>query len=232
MAEEQFEALRPRFFGRRQGRPLTALRRDAMATLLPRVAIPLPEPGNIIDPCALFPVQPRAVWLEIGFGGGEHLATQAKTNPDIGFIGCEVFLNGVASLLNHLETGGVGNNVRVFSQDARLLLPALQEASIERMFVLFPDPWPKKRHAERRFIGPDNLPLISRLLADGGILRVASDQDHYIAWALEHVLAHPDFELLAHHTARPPDWPPTRYEQKALRQGVSCDYLEFKRQAR
>jgi tRNA (guanine-N7-)-methyltransferase len=203
-----------------------------MATFLPRVAIPLPEPGKIIDPLTFFPAKPQAVWLEIGFGGGEHLAAQAKAHPEIGFIGCEVFLNGVASLLNHLELGGGGENVRVCSQDARLLLPSIKEASIERMFVLFPDPWPKKRHAERRFIGPDNLPLISRLLADGGILRVASDQDHYIAWALEHVLAHPDFELLVHHKTRPADWPPTRYEQKALRQGDTCDYLEFKRKAR
>ncbi|KAF0146648.1 MAG: tRNA (guanine-N7-)-methyltransferase [Rhodospirillaceae bacterium] len=125
-----------------------------LETLLPRLRIPRPE-GDI-DPWALFAVRPRALWLEIGFGGGEHLATQAHRHPEVGFIGCEVFINGIARALAHIEAGGLVN-VRLFPDDVRLFLPTLPEGCLERVFLLFPDPWPKKRHAHRRFVAPANL---------------------------------------------------------------------------
>ncbi|MEO0034369.1 MAG: tRNA ((7)-)-methyltransferase, partial [Pseudomonadota bacterium] len=166
-------ATRPRFFGRRSGKPLRRTALGLIESLLPRLAIAIPTPGQRLDPVSLFPAPVRAVWLEVGFGGGEHLADLAAQHPDIGMIGCEVFRNGIASLLGHVERRGLAN-VRLFPEDVRLLLPALPDASLERAFVLFPDPWPKARHAERRFVNPDNLDQLARLLSDGGEVRVAS----------------------------------------------------------
>jgi len=188
----------------------------------------------VLDPRALFARPVGAVWLEVGFGGGEHLAAQAAARPDVGLIGCEVFVNGVASLLRHLDSTGV-DNVRVFADDARLLFPALPEACLDKLFVLFPDPWPKTRHAERRFIGPGNLDTLARLLADGGELRVASDDAGYIAWAARHLGGHPAFagpDDGAHPIRRPADWPPTRYEGKAVDRGKTCTFLSFRRRPR
>lgn len=202
---------------------------------MPRLSLAEPKPGEAIDPRSLFPRPVRAVWLEVGFGGGEHLAAQARANPDVGLIGCEVFLNGVASLVQHVARDQ-SDNVRIFAEDARRLFPALPDGCFERIFVLFPDPWPKKRHVDRRFIGPGNLPELSRLLADGGELRVASDVPVYIGWALEHLTAHPDFQWTAQKVedcrSRPEDWAPTRYEGKALAQGKTCTYLRFIRKTR
>ncbi|MBI3445941.1 MAG: tRNA (guanosine(46)-N7)-methyltransferase TrmB, partial [Magnetospirillum sp.] len=185
--------LRPRFFGRRRGK---ALRRNALGLIdvwLPRLAIAVPKAGMVLDPPGLFPEPVRSVWLEVGFGGGEHLADLAQAHPEIGLIGCEVFRNGVASLLGHVQTRAL-TNVRIFPEDARLLLPALPEASLDRVFVLFPDPWPKTKHAERRFICAENLDALARVLADGGELRVASDDQVYVEWARRQLEAHPLFE--------------------------------------
>ncbi len=209
---------RPRFYGRRSGK---ALRRNALAlidTLLPRLAIAVPGPGDRLDPAALFAGPVGEVWLEVGFGGGEHLAELAAGRPDVGLIGAEVFRNGIASLLGHVQARDLAN-VRVFAEDARLLLPTLPEASLTRAFVLFPDPWPKHRHAERRFIAADNLDALARLLVDGGELRVASDDPVYVAWAASQLDRHGAFDEVLATTDRsllPPDWPATRYEQKRL----------------
>ncbi|CCG41756.1 tRNA (guanine(46)-N(7))-methyltransferase TrmB [Magnetospirillum molischianum] len=209
---------RPRFFGRRSGK---ALRRTALGLidgLLPRLAIAIPGPNEQIDPITLFPCPVDEIWLEVGFGGGEHLATLAEAHPGIGMIGSEVFRNGIASLLGHVQAQDL-ENVRVFPDDARLLLPALPEASLSRVFVLFPDPWPKSRHSDRRFINPDNLDQIARLLTDEGELRVASDDPIYVAWATRQLDAHPAFRREQVTTARatlPSDWPATRYEIKCL----------------
>jgi len=224
----------PVFYGRRHGKKLRQRGRDLIEALLPRLAIPRPEPGETLDPRGLFGRPVRAVWLEVGFGGGEHLAARAEADPDIGIIGSEVFVNGVASLLRHVEERRL-TNVRVFAEDVRLLLPALPDACLARVFVLFPDPWPKKRHAQRRFIGPENLPELARLLVDGGELRVATDDPTYQDWALEHLCASPDFapaRPLDERWTRPADWAPTRYEAKALREGRSPIYLSFARRRR
>ncbi|CAA7624479.1 tRNA (guanosine(46)-N(7))-methyltransferase TrmB [Magnetospirillum sp. UT-4] len=219
MAEDTEETRagdRPRFFGRRRGKKLRQSGLDLLDAVLPGMAVPLP--AGPLDPFALFPVRPGQVWLEVGFGGGEHVVAQAALNPEIGLIGCEPFRNGIASLLAHLPQDA-RDRVRIFADDARLLLPALPEASIGRAFVLFPDPWPKKRHAERRFIGPANLDALARVLAAGAELRVASDDPVYQDWAGQHLAAHPLFEevqVTRDRATLPDDWPPTRYEQKCI----------------
>lgn len=230
---ENAAAERPRFFGRRQGK---ALRRNALGLiedLLPRLAVAVPKPGDVVRPALLFPGAMRSVWLEVGFGGGEHVADQAEANPDVGVIGCEVFRNGIASLLGHVQSRGLGN-VRIFPEDVRLLLPALPDASLGRVFVLFPDPWPKTRHAERRFIGPETLDVLARVLEDGGELRVASDDPVYVAWAARHLDAHPAFEgvlATADRALVPADWPATRYEQKCIT-GRAPVFFLYRRRAR
>lgn len=215
---------RPVFYGRRRGKTLRQRGQDLLDTLLPRLAVAQPEPGAHLDPRSLFDTPLRAVWLEIGFGGGEHLAAQAESHPGVGLLGCEVFVNGVVSLLNHVDRRGL-RNVRIYADDVRHLFPALPDGCFEKAFVLFPDPWPKKRHAERRFIGPQNLPVLARLLTDGGELRVASDDPTYIDWALTHLQASPLFDLVSTATERPDGWAPTRYEAKAVKAGRTCVYM-------
>lgn len=224
---------RPRFYGRRRGKRLRRTALGLIETLLPRLAIAQPAAGSSLDPRTLFGRPVDAVWLEVGFGGGEHVVAQARLYPDTGIIGCEPFRNGIASLLGHL-VGTQIDTVRIFPEDARLLLPALPEGSLARAFVLFPDPWPKKRHAERRFVGPDNLDALARVLADGGELRVASDDPVYQDWAAQHLRAHPLFEevqVTSDRAQLPDDWPPTRYEEKCLAENPPV-FFRFRRKAR
>jgi tRNA (guanine-N7-)-methyltransferase len=227
-------AREPQFFGRRKGKPLRPGRARLMQTLLPEIAVPAGDAP--LDPAGLFARPVSAVWLEVGFGGGEHLAGQAAANPEVGIVGCEVFLNGVARLLSLIDGTKATETVRILHGDVRRLMPRLPEACLEKAFVLFPDPWPKSRHAKRRFIGPDNLPELARLLKDGGELRVASDDMTYIRWALRHLIDSPDFAWMAQGPAdwlgRPADWVPTRYEQKALRAGRTPIILRFLRKPR
>jgi tRNA (guanine-N7-)-methyltransferase len=224
---------RPRFFGRRRGKALRQQALGLIDDLLPRLAIGVPGPGETLDPAALFPHPVTETWLEVGFGGGEHLAEQAAAYPQVGMIGCEVFRNGVASLLGHVQAGEL-RNIRIFAEDARLLLPALPEASLSRVFVLFPDPWPKHRHLDRRFVSPDNLDAVARLLKDGGELRVASDDPTYAAWATRQLARHPALEAVLVTTERhrlPADWPATRYERKCLA-GRAPTFFLYRRKAR
>jgi tRNA (guanine-N7-)-methyltransferase len=196
-------------------------------TLLPRIRIPADGPIN--DPAALFAAPVRAVWLEIGFGGGEHLADQAEHNPDIGVIGCEPFVNGVVSALGHVERRVLGN-VRLWPDDARLLLDRLADRTIARAFILFPDPWPKARHHKRRIVSRENLDRLARVLADGAELRLASDDAAYVEWMREHLAAHPGFAGgPVEPVSRPADWPQTRYEAKARAKGVEPTLLRYRR---
>ncbi|MGQ9366360.1 tRNA (guanine(46)-N(7))-methyltransferase TrmB [Azospirillum sp. ST 5-10] len=224
-----------RLYGRRKGRPLRRRRTALLDSLLPRLEIPSPAPGTTVEPAALFARPVRDVWLEVGFGGGHHLAWQAEHHRDVGMIGCEPFVNGVASLLVLADDAGL-DNLRVLPDDARPLLDALPDASIGRCFVLFADPWPKKRHWERRFIGPANLAVLSRVLKDGAELRLASDDMGLVRWMLEHTVRHPDFAWTARSAAdwrvRPADWPPTRYEEKAIAAGRRPAFLRFVRRPR
>lgn len=229
----------PRFanrsFGRRTGRSLRPTRRRLLEELLPEIRVPLDAAAGVLDPLSLFADPPDAVWLEIGFGGGEHLAAQAEACPAVGFIGCEPFVNGVASLLAQVDGRGLGN-VRILDDDARLLLERLADASVARVFVLFADPWPKARHAKRRFVRPETLDALARVMADGAEFRFASDDMGHVRWALEQVLVHPAFDWPARGPADwrcpPVDWCETRYEAKARQAGRSCVYLTFRRRPR
>lgn len=222
----------PRFFGRRRGKSLRTSGRTLVETLLPTLTIEEPRPGESLDPWALFSDIPKELWLEVGFGGGEHLAWQAASHPDVGLIGGEVFLNGIASLLGHIDRQGIGN-VRIFAEDVRRLFPALPDACLRRVFVLFPDPWPKKRHAERRFIGGANLDQLSRLMADGAELRIATDDEVYKAWAQSQMALRDDFEnVTVDPLAKVEDWPATRYEAKARDQGREPIFLRYLRRQR
>jgi len=218
--------------GRRQGRPLRRNRRALVERLLPGLSIDLEAFPP--DPATLFPVPVRDIWLEVGFGGGEHLLRQAIRHPDIGIIGCEPFLNGVARLLSDMEKAEPPvRNIRLLTDDARALLDVLPAASIGRVFVLFPDPWPKNRHHRRRFVAPAQLEALARVMKPGAELRLATDHVGYLRWMLLHTLAHPDFRWLAQGPddwrSRPADWPPTRYEEKAMAKGISSTYLRFER---
>ena len=201
-------------------------------TLLPRLLI-TPEPG--LDPAALFDHQPNTVWLEVGFGGGEHLAAQARLHGEVGLIGCEPFVNGLAGLCALIDDGGLAN-IRIHDDDARLLMDCLAEASIGRMFLLFPDPWPKTRHHKRRFVNPATLDACARILADGAELRIATDDMLYCRWMLEHLARHHAFAWTARRPAdwreRADDWPTTRYEAKAREQGRPPVFLIYRRVAR
>lgn len=218
------------FYGRRQGRRLRKEHQRLIAENLPALEIDLS--AGLSDPALLFEQQPDKIWLEIGFGGGEHLAAQACAHPDIGFIGCEPFMNGVARLLGSIEQDNL-SNIRLYTEDAREVLDALPDASIDRCFILFPDPWPKRRHNRRRIVSPKTLNAIARVLTDGALLRMASDHRDYIRWMLFHTLENNAFQWLARKPAdwrqRPAGWAPTRYEEKATEQGIDSIYLEFQR---
>lgn len=209
-----------------------------MESLLPEIEIRIADRGaggGPIDLDALFPKAMRNYWLEIGFGGGEHLAAQAASHPSVGFIGCEPFINGVASLVARISEAGLAN-IRIFTDDARLLLDKLPDAAIGRAYLLFPDPWPKKRHAKRRFISAATAAGLARVLKDGAEFRVASDSAPYIRRALLFLARGPQFDWLADSPAdwrqRCDDWPETRYEKKALGDGRPCTYLRFRRAGR
>jgi tRNA (guanine-N7-)-methyltransferase len=220
-----------RSFGRRRGRKLSARQERLLAELLPRVAVDPsgPAPGDLRS---LFPSRPSAVWLEIGFGGAEHLVWQAKANPDVGLIGCEPFEEGLVKALTAIDEGGLGN-VRLLGDDVRPLLRWLPDASLARVFILFPDPWPKKRHQKRRLFSPDLLRLLARVMAPGAELRLATDIGDYARTALMAVAGAPELRWTAEQPAdwrqRPPDWPGTRYEAKAGREGRRCYFFRFVR---
>jgi tRNA (guanine-N7-)-methyltransferase len=223
------------FYGRRQGRRLRPGLKALLDDLLPQVAVSLPRDGAKLDPAALFDRPYAGYALEIGFGGGEHLAWQAGRHPDIGFLGAEFFVNGVAGLLRRIHDQGL-DNLRIHHGDARDLLDALPERSLDRAYILFPDPWPKARHHKRRIIQDGTLARLAGLLNDGVELRLATDDMDYLRWMLERLLRSPDFEWLARRPRdwreRPEDWPQTRYESKAVAQGRRAAYLRFRRRPR
>jgi tRNA (guanine-N7-)-methyltransferase len=220
-----------RSYGRRRARAPSARQQALWREALPRVAVP-GEAGALSDLRALFTPQVREVWLEIGFGGGEHLAWQAKVHPDVGLIGCEPFEDGVIKLVSAIERDAL-TNVRVCAGDARPLLRLLPDASLGRVFILFPDPWPKRRHRKRRIVSSATLTEIARVLRSGGELRIATDVGEYAGAILEVAQRHPELHWTAQGPQdwrlRPPDWPQTRYEAKAVAAGRRCYYFRFER---
>jgi tRNA (guanine-N7-)-methyltransferase len=215
------------FFGRRRGKRLRAAQGRLVETLLPRLRI-----GGDADIGAFRALFPQDLRLEIGFGGGEHLAHEARAHPRVGFIGCEPFVNGIAKLLAIIDQERLAN-IRISDEDATKLLPRLPDAAFGRVSILFPDPWPKRRHRKRRILSDETLAELARVMPPGAELRFATDIDDYAGWALARVMRSSDFRWTAERAEdwrRPwPDWPGTRYEAKAIREGRLPSYLTFER---
>jgi len=213
---ERPERARRQLYGRRKGPKLSAHQQHLLDTLLPELALHLKAGA---DPRAYFDSIVEDVWLEVGFGAGEHLLWQAEHNPIIGLIGAEPYENGVAKLLSKVEASAA-RNIRIHRGDARDVIDVLPDASVGRVFILFPDPWPKTRHHKRRFIQTDMLDRLARVMKPGAELRFATDDAPLLTYTLERLMAHPAFAWAATRAAdwktRPADWPGTRYEIKEL----------------
>ncbi len=195
-----------------------------------------PEEEALADPARAFALPVSEVWVEVGFGGGEHARALAAANPEIGLIACEVFENGICSMLSALVPDDgteavppLPENLRLWDQDARHLLARLPAASLSRLYLMFPDPWPKARHAKRRFVHPTNVALAARLIRPGGLWRIATDDPTYQAWTAEVMAAQEYFEVPPPAHARPEGWPPTRYEAKAIKAGRQPMYWSLRR---
>lgn len=235
---------KPKFFGRRKGRTIHKAKSFLLEKFLPEILISAKQGENISQ---YFSEPKEKYCLEIGFGDGAHLAAIAKSQPNTGFIGVEVYKNGVANLLS-LITGltdafdgnlpekiellpEIADNIRVFDDDVRLLFSLLPDACFDKVFLLFPDPWPKKRHAERRFVNSQNLEQLARLIKKGGILQIATDHQIYKRWTMEQLRDCPYFEWTAKTSddwRNPPsDWFETKYQRKALREGRKPVFFEF-----
>ena len=224
------EPERSRFFGRSKGKRLRDAQAAVFADLMPKLLIPLgSEPLNLAD---LFAFEPQGYRLEIGFGGGEHLLKRAIENPTIGFVGCEPFVNGMAKLLMEIDRLKLVN-IRVFNNDATLLLRRLPPACLDAVDLLYPDPWPKRRQRKRRFVSEESLQLMASAVKPGGLFRFASDIDDYVGWTLTRVLVSPAWHwpaMQASAWTTPYDgWVQTRYEAKAFREGRTPAYLTFVR---
>ncbi|GAA3707954.1 tRNA (guanine(46)-N(7))-methyltransferase TrmB [Sphingomonas cynarae] len=217
-----------RLYGRRQGHKLRQGQAALVEDMLPRLSVP---DTGALDAATLFG-EDRPLQLEIGFGAGEHLAAQAAANPDTGFIGCEPFLNGVVGALGHIQNGDLGN-VRLHMGDALEVVERLPDASLSRVYLLHPDPWPKARHAKRRMMNHRPLDAIAAKLAPGGEFRLGTDDPTYCRWSMMVMNARRDFRWLAtgpqDFLVRPDDWPETRYERKARRQGHEVWYFRYLR---
>lgn len=235
---------KPKFYGRRQGRRIRKAKTTLLEAFLPDVAVNMDAP---FSKDTMFSEPVEQVFLEIGFGGGDHLAGQAINHPHTGFIGAEVYRNGVANLLTLITGIKEGDqlpeqitilpnrvdNIRVFSDDVRLLFAKIPDGFLDKVFVLFPDPWPKKRHESRRFINPDNLKELARILKKGGVLRVATDHKVYKSWTLHRLHEDSNFRWTAtcgnDWKQEPADWVKTKYQQKAIREGRKPVFLDFER---
>jgi tRNA (guanine-N7-)-methyltransferase len=222
---------RPRaFFGRRSGKRLHARQERLFSEVLPALELTLGV--GPLDIATLFPGKSRLA-LEIGYGGGEHLAREALTHPDTGFIGAEVFSGGIAKMVEAISAEAI-DNIRLFTDDALKLLVKLPDGVLDEVFLLYPDPWPKTRHHKRRFVSPTTLGELARVLKPGGVFRFATDIEDYANWALAHLLRQPAFRFEAGapgswHTPYP-GWQPTRYEAKARLEGRDRSfYFSFSR---
>ncbi len=217
-----------RLYGRQTGHALRPRQERLLAETLPRLRVDPTAPLAALAGC-------REIWLEVGAGGGEHARALAAAHPTAGIIACEVFRNGLCSLLGPLvaegaeATGALPANLRVWDDDARVLLRALADAALDRLYLMFPDPWPKARHAKRRLVHPHMLPLLARVLKPGAEWRLASDDPTYQSWVEQVMAAQALFAPASDSWERPAGWPPTRYEAKALRAGRRPRYWVFTR---
>ena len=218
------------FYGRRKGKPIRPGKQAAYDQLISDVSIALPESEALLDPHDFFGGRFQQLWLEIGFGDGEQITYQAENNPGIGMIGCEPFLNGVSALCRNIQDKSL-ENVRIFENDARLLLPRLQPKSLDRCCLLNSDPWPKTRHHKRRFVQPETLDMLHRLLKPGAEFRMSTDHASLAVWELEKTYFHKGFRWNAQSAgdwrSRPADMPITRYQKKGAGQGRPTVFLSF-----
>lgn len=214
-----------RLYGRVRGKKLRPRQERLLALTLPRLTFP----------SAAFAIEPAQLWLEVGFGGGEHALALTAAHPDTALIACEVFENGICSLLSRLvPEGGEADaplppNLRLWTDDARPLLRALPDACLDKLFLMFPDPWPKARHAKRRFVHPEQIALVARVLKPGAEWRIASDDPTYQAWVAETLAAQHALTVAPPASERPLGWPPTRYEAKARQAGRHPLYWSLRR---
>ena len=219
-----------RLYGRQRSHPLRPRQQRLLELTLPRLRF---DEALSRDPAAAFGRPATELWLEVGFGGGEHTLAQHAAHPDVGLIACEVFENGLCSLLTRLlpdgaeATAPLPDMLRLWDDDARTLLQALPEGCLDRMFLLFPDPWPKTRHAKRRFVHPQAIPLVASRLRPGAEWRIASDDPTYQQWVAEVMAAQTLFAADPPAPTRPHGWPPTRYEAKAIAAGRTPLYWSF-----
>jgi tRNA (guanine-N7-)-methyltransferase len=217
------------FFGRRSGKKLHDGQQAIYDATLPELEITLEEP---LDPRSLFPDAEKLI-VEIGYGGGEHLALEAGRHKTTGYIGCEVFTGGIGKMVQAINAGGL-DNIRLYTDDALKLLMALPDASLDEVYLLYPDPWPKTRHHKRRFVSPTTLKELARVIRPGGQFHFATDIEDYANWTLAHILRAPAFAFAPE---RPgswhepyPGWEATRYERKARREGRMISfYFSFTR---
>ena len=226
------EGVPDRLYGRRRGHPLRPRQQRLLDVTLPRIAF---DPSRAGDPRTAFAGPVRQLWLEVGFGGGEHALALAAAHPEVGLVASEVFENGLCSLLSRLvPEGGEADaplppNLRLWPRDARHLLRALPEGGLNRLYLMFPDPWPKARHAKRRFVHPAMLDDVARALRPGAEWRIASDDPTYQAWVEEVFAGTSLFSMTGRAAERPEGWPGTRYEAKALAAGRTPRYWTLNR---
>lgn len=217
------------FFGRRSGKKLHGGQQAEFDATLPELEIKLDGP---LDPRTLFPSAEKLI-VEIGYGGGEHLALEASRHPKTGYIGCEVFTGGIGKMVQAINAQAL-SNIALYTDDALKLLMALPDACLDEVYLLYPDPWPKTRHHKRRFVSPTTLAELARVIRPGGVFHFASDIEDYANWTLAHILRAPDFSF---NPGQPgdwhqpyPGWQATRYEQKARREGRMVSfYFTFTR---
>jgi tRNA (guanine-N7-)-methyltransferase len=222
------------FYGRRRNRGLHKQRQAAFDIISQRFFVTPPNGDAVFQPAQFFaPETPRDLWLEIGFGYGEHLTHQAALHPDVGFIGIEPFINGIAVAAMAMVEQNV-ENIRIYPDDAMHLLPRFAPGSFSHIFLFFPDPWPKTRHHKRRFVQPETVAIFANLLKPGGILHMATDIPDLADWMIEHVTANPAFrwteQRAADRITPPKDWVTTKYQDKAIREGRSSQYMDFVKQ--
>ncbi len=214
-----------RSFGRRIAKPLSNAKKEKLEILLPKLSIPAKIPDDLKT---IFPCEVNKICLDIGFGSGENLLNKIIKNPKTGFIGSEVFHNGVVSFLTHLENENLPKNILLYTEDVRELVEKLSDNSLDQIDLFYPDPWHKKRHHKRRMIVSETLDLFSKKLKNGGEIRLVSDIENYIENAIENFEKHKNFEIKTVSRAPFEDWTTTRYEQKAFREGRKPQYMIIK----
>lgn len=214
-----------RVFGRFTSR-LGVQDRLCLEAQLPRFTFAIPTDGALIDPAHLFSHNPEDIWLEIGFGQGEHLLAQARQYPSVGLIGCEPFVKGICQVVRSIVAEEI-DTIRIFPHHALLFLRHLKRSSIGRLFIFFPDPWPKKRHEKRRFLSEKTVGLCAHVLKMGGQLLLASDSEAYLTWAKDQINAVPSLQLQQESETPPQGWVPTKYQKKAQAQGRKCTFFTF-----